>query len=578
MDSAAEKPVIAATAAPIAGIPDFQIDFQVQEEGSLFQKGQKWVWKRFVIRGQQLTVSDMKSNPMLHIHTTKCSLQAQSGHQYLLQENGTTKCTLLCPSSTVLGKFRSVLCLSATTPQWTLPRQDIFQALVDVATTIVETHETTPRLTKNAPPSVKPAQVAKYLAHIKPTYDHVITLPTSNDLLAYLTQLEADYLVDRAHIHNFAHTVHQHHAVDYVRSRTDPSWVPPNDVYSNCPYVACRATLATDVAFRIRVAGAAVPCARCGGILSAETFRVVAFRRDTPSLPHQSTTTKGRVNMPLVPLNVTFVTYMQLVAEALRYHAADASTKKAVTDTVVAYFQRVDLVAAMARHLIFVSLLCGNYAYWSHPTVLVASIIRYNHFCQLVDNSPNVWMPTIDIALVRYVHQTIPRATSLLPFFNLPTANDGARAYAETFLLWAETFQGPYSSFAPSYEAYQANQSMMKLPFRKLKWARFHAVPSRDCRFVGVDEATAPPAAVAVAVPTQPDTSAPPPTASEFVAVIGTPLLDNRVRPPREAAAVLRGPHDSAAFDAVDPFSMVMAVDIGLNLLVMPLCVVSLFF
>ncbi|KAF0705970.1 Aste57867_6869 [Aphanomyces stellatus] len=120
--------------------PTFCMDFQVQEKGSLFGgKGQNW--REFAIHGQQLTVSDKITSKILLTFSTTAhvTLQPQSGHEYLLLANGKTHLTLFCPSPTRLRKFESVLRLSASTPHWVLPPQDILQDLVDVATTIVET-------------------------------------------------------------------------------------------------------------------------------------------------------------------------------------------------------------------------------------------------------------------------------------------------------------------------------------------------------------------------------------------------------------------------------------------------------
>ncbi|KAF0705969.1 Aste57867_6868 [Aphanomyces stellatus] len=182
----------------------------------------------------------------------------------------------------------------------------------------------------------------------------------------------------------------------------------------------------------------------------------------------------------------------------------------------------------MARHLDFVAHICGHETYWRHPTIIDAALIRYRQFCQLVKAHPKkVLVPTIDIALVRFAHQ---RIAPELACFQVPAAKDGASAYAETFLLWAETFKSPYSSSAPSFDAFLAHHNAMKQPFRKMKWDKFHAVPSRDCRFVGVDESYAMPEATAVAMAVAsvgPDTVAAP-TAVACLAVIGTPFKCDR--------------------------------------------------
>ncbi|KAF0699943.1 Aste57867_9493 [Aphanomyces stellatus] len=550
------------TAAVQAVLPDFRVDFQVQEQGPRLLSGQKWVWRQFAIKGQQLIVSDMVSKPLLTFQVTaQVALEPQSGHLYLLQDNGKTMPTLSCPSATRLSKFQSVLRLAASTPYWVLPpHESILQDLIDVATVIVETDKALGPDTSVKPKLPLASDVAAYLARIKPTYDHVVTLTSQTDLLMYLAQLEAEYCTSRAAatratVRNFAHVVHQHNASDYDRAnKSDGTWTTAKDNYAACP--SCCAPLADDIAFRVRVAGITLECASCHATISQETIRIGGFYRD-----HTSFTVHGNsVDMPLVPQHATYASYTKLVAEAIKPFGK--SDRKLITDTLVAYFQRLDLVAAMARHLVFVSLICSNFTYWSHPRVVEASLIRYRQFRPLaLQDTAKPLMPTIDIALVRYVHQTLVS----LPFFTLPATHSDL-TYAETFLLWAETFQCPYSSFAPSYDAFMKDKgNPMKQPFRKKKWEKFHAVPSRDCRFVGVDESYALPMAVAVAVPTAEDTSgavAAPPMAAEYVAVIGTPLMDHRVQPPREAK-VFKGRHDTLYYAMSDPMTMYAAVEIG---------------
>ncbi|KAF0699947.1 Aste57867_9497 [Aphanomyces stellatus] len=555
---------------PTPSASDFQVDFKVlQESSSLFQSGPKWVWRRFVLQGQRLTMFDMiVTSPLMTIQlTTHVTLQPQSGHQYLLQDNGKTILTLFCPSRTRFLKFDSVLRLAASTPSWTRPLQPVFQELVDVATIIVETDQAdAPLLSSNGPPNVTAAHVATYVDHLKSVYDIVLALPTQTALYEYLLQLEAAYLVDRG-VRNFAHTVHMHYAVDYGRSRTDRTWIAAQDDYSVCPHTTCRRPVPPEIAFLVRVAGAAKACPGCGGTLSSEVFRLAAFRRDHPTVPH------GRhnnvVQMPLLPPQTSFKRYLNRVAETLQAQKVHSSDMEAINRTIVAYLQRLDLVAAMARHLVFASIICGNAAYWRHPTVQAASVVRYRHFCALTNERKTrmAWMPTIDIALVRYAHQTTTKTP--LSFFDLPSKEGYAAAYAETFLLWAETSPGPYSSFAPSYDAFvtsKAHNNILKQPFLKKKWDTFHWVPSRDCRFVGVDEGSGQAIAVAVAVDAQNDTRDAPPTATEYVAVIGTPLMDNRVQPPNEAA-VIKGTRggDVSIFDTIDPMSFYIATDVGVH-------------
>ncbi|KAF0699946.1 Aste57867_9496 [Aphanomyces stellatus] len=529
----AEKPtpglVAALSSAPIATLlPDFRIDVLVlQKRGLLFHHGQKRVWRQLVIQGQQLTVQDVvTSKTQLVAHTTHVSLQPQPGHQYLLQVHGKTVLTLFCPSGTLFCKLQTILCLSCSTPHWIRPPQTVLQALVDVGATIVETDRAT---TATRPPSnVTPTHVATYLRHVKPVYDHVLTLANETDLLDYLARLEVKYVTFRIR-NNFAHTVHQHNASDYARAQSDPHWRPARDDYATC--ALCGVPLAADAAFAVRVAGVVLPCPACGCRLSQETFRLAALYRDHATIRRGNTC----VELPRVPHGATYASYLKLVA--VRLEQLPSIERQVVADMVVTYLQRLDLVAAMARHVHFLSFICSQYRYWSHSTVLEASVIRYHQFLTL---GKPVLMPTFDIALVRYVHQTV--ATSPLGFFSLPSSSEAADfAYAETFLLWAETFQCPYSSFAPSYDAFvKAKDNPMKQLFRQKQWETFHAVPSRDCRFVGVDESSQAVVATAVAVHHK-DKGTVPPTAANYVAVIGTPLLDSRVQPEAAALQILGG-------------------------------------
>ncbi|KAF0699945.1 Aste57867_9495 [Aphanomyces stellatus] len=563
MDKASSKAVmmLPRDAAQVV-LPDFRIDCRVvrEESTAMLHFNHPWVWRRFVIQGQHLTVSDMASKILLTIDTRRCSLHPQSACMYLLQDTGKTVLTLFCPSELVFRQLDTVLQLSATTPYWVLPRQTMFQNLVDVATSIAETDKAA------AYANIAPAKVAEYLAHIKPIYDHVLTLTTQPALLAYLTQLQADYLASRASATtptHFAHTVHIHNAADYGRAKTNPQWAPAQDDFSACP--TCHAPVAPDTAFGLRVAGATVRCTGCGAAFSQETIRLAGFYRDHATLVFHGQT----VHMPRVAPDATYASYMQLVAETLK--PLQKADRHVVTTILVVYLQRLDLVAAMARHLVFVSLICSNYAYWSDPMVLQACVVRYRQFDQLtLDDSISQPMPTIDIALVRFVQQTITRYNPPLPFYAMPsTALGRATAYAETFLLWADKFDVPYSSYPPSYEAYMASskdwRQVLKQPFRKMKWERFHWVPSRDSRFVGVDEAAAlSDVAVAVPVTDKSDTSGAvaAPTAAEFVAVIGTPLMDSRVQPPHDAI-LLKG---QGSLYMSDPWTTYAAIDIGINL------------
>ncbi|KAF0720435.1 Aste57867_312 [Aphanomyces stellatus] len=523
-------PVLPSNAACIV-LPDFQIDLQVQDTSSLVRS---WVWAQVVIRGQQLTVTNsLKSKQLVTIQTTNVTVQPHAGHQYLLLDNGKTVLTLSCPSPTLFGKFESVLRYSATTPYWVLPPRDIFQDLVDVATTIVETDKTITGTSKT-PPSVTTADVVTYLAHIQPVYDHILTLTTKTDLLHYLCQLESDYLSSRLlsdstssrhDNHSFAHLVHRHHPTDYSRSLSDATWALANTDAVVCPH--CTVLQSGDVLFDVRMLGLPTACLSCGHVISDKSLRLGAFRHDHPTFSITIGHATNHIPMPALRPDGDTDGFQADVSRALFSFerqtgmAIPKATRAALDATLTSYVQRLDLVAAMARHLVFVSQVCTHVGYWRHPTVLAAAVIRYNHFCRLAQAHPKkTLLPTVDIALVRHVHQTM----SVLPCFPQPKQVDVA--YAETYILWAEMNHGSaYSSAAPSFAAYTSGGNAMTQPLRKKKWEKWSRLPSRDCRFVGVDDY------VADVVSTRDDGASTDDvcvvTDNTYVAVIGTPLIGN---------------------------------------------------
>ncbi|KAF0720437.1 Aste57867_314 [Aphanomyces stellatus] len=538
-------------------LPDFRIDFQVLDTSSLLRA---WVWRQFVIQGQQLTVLDaVTSKLLLTLDTPRLALKPAASREYLLQtQDGKTLLTVLCPSETLLAKFQATLHRSSSTPYWVPPPQDIFQELIDVAKSIVETEHAATAPSVKSSPTIFPVDVATYLSKIKPVYDHVNTCTTKADLVAYLIQLEREYVAHPTTTTNFASLVHRLYPTDLDRSTSDPNWALANTAMTNCPH--CNAPLAPETLFDVRVTQATVPCPECGHALSNDALRLGAFRCDHPTFPVTVCNVTNHLPMPPLRHDSSSDMYQADVSRAVFVYEAQTgmpmpkSERKALDATLTSYFQRLDLVAAMARHLVFVSQLGGHFGYWSHPSVIEAAVIRYHRFCRVTRDHPKkALMPTIDIALVRYVHQTI----SKLAFFVVPSTDTAAAAaYAETFILWAESSHGSaYSSFAPSFAAYTSGGNAMTQSLRKKKWEKWSRLPSRDCRFVGVDEYFVDEyGAIPSATALYPDAEATGDEsdetssvlqvdahAAEYVAVIGTPLMDDRVVPRREARTLTSG-------------------------------------
>ncbi|KAF0716481.1 Aste57867_2829 [Aphanomyces stellatus] len=112
----------------------------------------------------------------------------------------------------------------------------------------------------------------------------------------------------------------------------------------------------------------------------------------------------------------------------------------------------------MLRQLDFVHKMCRHYDYWYTPSVVQAAIARYHQFMHLIRISRDtltMLVPTPDIDLVWHTHQCHPRGYfefcrstvgDLIDHDDTIQANDLHVGYAETSLLWAQVFQGEYTS------------------------------------------------------------------------------------------------------------------------------------
>ncbi|KAG9399252.1 hypothetical protein AC1031_012211 [Aphanomyces cochlioides] len=526
-------PVLAADAVE-AVVSSLQMDFLV-EETSMF-RGSAFVWRQFVINGQILQVRDKTSVVLAGMPTAQASLVelSPSDNTFQLMHANQSKLTLLCPSPTARDKFTTALELSAYDPYWVLHRSDYLGQLVQVAKVIVETDAACPNLSVRASP-VRANDVAAYLARIKPTFDRAMACSTKQQLFDYLCQLEAEYMADRASVDNFAHVVHRMYP-DYAKTDTRPC--RRGAAATACPYPHCRVPLTADQTFSMYVMGQSVRCRICRCDLSMDTFRLAAFLRDFPTFPLGTTTDTTPLTMPLLHKNSSRESYERDVLRAVFWYETQtkstvgATDRHALSTALARYFERVDLVLAMAKHLQSLAPICSNWDYWSHPAVVDAAIVRYNQFVHLVEKAPAAaLLPTMDIALVRFVHQSLER----LPALSLPKSAHMAAAYAETFVQWSDQFNQAYSSFPPSFTAWSnAANALSKATLLRKKWNQCVRLPSMDSRFVGVevhhghlprDGVLWTPDDDACFIP---DDS----LRIDFAAVLGTPVMDDRVVQP----------------------------------------------
>ncbi|KAF0714497.1 Aste57867_3843 [Aphanomyces stellatus] len=377
--------------------------------------------------------------------------------------------------------------------------------------------------------TLTPTHVLKHLAEMRLEFDMMQTRATKEKLYEQLLEYE-DAFATNKHIDNFAHTVYKLHPVQYdkaVKSSTLYSSQPNKSlksILSQCPHGSCHGHLNIPNMYAIHMDDATIRCNSCYNSISYKLFQMQRLREDYSSI--QVTCTMNGKSMQLtIPIprlqrNGSLDSFMAEINASFKQEAAKSSKQgvqrlKSKLDAVLAKaFNEplgcfgLDLVHAMVRQLDFVNKICSNYDYWCQPQVIDESIRRYHQFIHLMHiQSAGTLVPTSDIDIVWHTHQTLP--TEYAVFCNDivgqlidhdDTIPGGAleSAYANTYNLWATTFEQLYSSVEPPSYIYKAN------------FKRAHEIPM------------AIPVVVQDLKPT-----------SECLAVIGTPVMDGRVRPPK---------------------------------------------
>ncbi|CAK4546133.1 unnamed protein product [Aphanomyces euteiches] len=337
--------------------------------------------------------------------------------------------------------------------------------------------------------------------------------------------MESEYMADRASVDNFAHIVHRMYP-----AKTDLRPWRHGAAATACPYPHCRVPLTADQTFSLYVMGQSVRCRICRCDLSMDTFRLAAFLHDFPTFPLEPTTKTTPLTMPLLHKNSSRESYERDVLRAVFWHETQTKSTVGATDRQALSTRWRATLSPWTS----LAPICSNWDYWSHPHVIDAAIVRYNQFVHLVEKAPAAaaaaLLPTMDIALVRFVHQSLER----LPALTLPkSAPDmAAAAYAETFVQWSEVFNQAYSSFPPSFTAWSnAANALSKATLLRKKWNQSVRLPSMDSRFVGVDRHL--PRDGMLWTPSNVDGGdAFFSLRIDFAAVLGTPVMDDRVVQP----------------------------------------------
>ncbi|KAH9180957.1 hypothetical protein AeNC1_017067, partial [Aphanomyces euteiches] len=544
-----------------SNMPQYFVDFLVKSAGGFLGTSTKFEWRQFVLTGQTLDVVHQEKREYT-FNAREVSIELISSSLYRLDVNGKQQLVLSIPSASRLERFKYVLQLAAESPAWTPPTYDVLTNLFHVAKEIVETEAAQP---SSIPIStVNVAQVQAHLAEMLFMYKLQGACTSMEQVYSYLLDMEADYCAN-VNVDNFCHTVHRLHPVQYATSagRTQPQRRSLKDTFSTCPYVGCGEPVPIGTMYKVHMKGESVPCSRCTNMITPPSFRMAEFIADTPQFIVDPASTRVLiVDTPALPADGNVETFLDELFRRMKEQARHG--RRGMTSQLRSYVSQkikqflnagpfgafeMDLVQAMIRQLDFVNKMCPNMDYWNDPVVIEASIIRYHKFMNLmkVKKHSIVLVPTSDIDLVWHTHQADTRnyyefckvnIGRIIDHDDTIEGGDLRKGYADTFLLWCMTYNDAYSSFAPSYVSWTSEKTnnMVNHHFLKQKWKNFGRLPSRDCRFFGVDESFAVealPYAAAVAPDEKAVESAKEPlpeALSVYMAVIGTPVMDGRVR------------------------------------------------
>ncbi|KAG9406880.1 hypothetical protein AC1031_003210 [Aphanomyces cochlioides] len=476
---------------------DFLIDFQVVTSPNLDEEPLAVEWCRCSVKEQtlEMTVDDGKSPPktldVRHVHINHID-----GYRYELRYKDALEVVLLSPSRSHLDAFLRVLDLASASKKWTLPTTAPQTALFGVAVAIAETHAAKP-VHDLVVSNMTVAKVQAHLAEMQAMYKTLTTCNSKEDVYTMLLELEAAYVVDKETA-NFAHVVHKLHPRQYEQDQelatASLQKKSLRDIFQSCP--SCEKALPIAVMYAVHMLGKTVECPRCATALSYEAFHVAQLI-DMGKIHFCCASTASSDAMECVlklPNNSShYVSLKRFMDEVKRRGLAEGINLSAEDKTRFS----LDLVHAMVRQLSFLLKVCSHGDYWSQRQVVAAAIVRYHKFMHLMRTRPKTMLvPTVDIDLVWHAHQCFPKdyalfchdlVHKLVDHDDTITGGDLQAGYATTFATWAHS---PEHSDEKTWR-----------------------LPSRDCRFVGVDEML------------------PIDDRGVFVSVIGTLVFDGRVIP-----------------------------------------------
>ncbi|KAF0699005.1 Aste57867_10405 [Aphanomyces stellatus] len=560
-------------AQPVAR-PAYAVDFRVLSSTGFLGLATPWQWRQFVLTGQTLDIVGDTKHPTLSFPAPVVTIEYRYDNTYRLLVDNCEKLTLHCASASRLARFQTMLAMAAQSPNWSRPDVEASTSLLEVAEGIVDTETAEP--TSNLVHSgMQIKHVHTHLDEMSAMYQVQASCSSVHELYLRLLDLEADYCTNPLGVDNFAHTVHKLHPQQYAAwmtrfvssSQRRRPLAPLKATLFHCPRTACDQSFSIDQVYRLHIHGDEFVCPGCAKYVTHAAYKIAALLADTPVFQVQGmlhgVPLTTQVHVPGIPGNGQVATFMKELHRRMRVEAHTTSMaslnaiKSQVTTKIHEHLETqfgsfdVDLVGAMLRQLDFVNKICPHLDYWRHPLVIHAAVIRYHKFMRLVrDNATQkhaaVLVPTTDIDLIWHTHQTFPKPYStfchalvhrLVDHDDTIAQGDLQKGYAGTFIMWSSTFNEPYSSFPPSYDAWTRGVPSQEHRSRKKTWSSHGRLPSYDCRFVGVDEPTiveAMPLATVVAEPSAKVVEAivtqAPDVDEVYMTVIGTPVMDGRVR------------------------------------------------
>ncbi|KAF0699006.1 Aste57867_10406 [Aphanomyces stellatus] len=554
--------------------PSYNVDFQIKPRG-LFGGLPKVVWRQFRLSGQTLSIYN--GTKRLHaFHAPDVSLQWTPPHDYTLHVKTQPKLTLYVPYMGRMNRFRHVLEQATETMMWVAPPTG--SRLLGVATEIIQAEQVMPTndLQKS---TLGTGDVLAHLQRLQAAHQLQQASASHMDLYIQLMSIEAKYCAG-VHVDNLAHVVHMLRGTTCVSCNAQS--MPRRSIQSTlstCPYPTCNGHFAIQDVYHLHIKGNVIQCHACHQRVSLETFKVASFLANCPSFEMDiypfldvvpDTLPTVTVHTPAMPSDGTIQSFLHDFRQHLdqfvrplflrRTKAMNLLERKCAFDLTVGALLRtvqervdvylngpigdfdVDLVHAMLDHLDFARAMCVNLEYWTNPTVVEAAMVRYHKFMTL--EHPHDLVPTFDIALVWQSHRCMPHKYHLHCMDVQGGRLDGRetarrcsddtieKRYANTFVRWAKTFNEPYSSYPPSYDAWIQGKVLLgkENPFSKHEWTQHSRLPAHECRFVGVNESF-PVSDGFVGTSKRPSNAEPilEEPAAVYKAVIGTPLMDTRV-------------------------------------------------